>query len=135
MSDPVEEVRSDAIILRFNASRCVHSRNCVLDRPDIIVPGAETDWIRPQAGTADEVAALAKACPSGAITVERLDGGKPEPAPLVNCVRVLENGPLAFRADLVIDGQHAGYRATLCRCGASKAKPYCDGSHDEVGIV
>jgi CDGSH-type Zn-finger protein/uncharacterized Fe-S cluster protein YjdI len=135
MTNAVEEVRSDKIVLRFDTGRCVHSRNCVLERPDIIVPGADTDWIRPQAGTPDEVAALAKSCPSGAITFERLDGGKQEEAPLVNSLRVLENGPLAVRADMVINGQHVGYRAALCRCGASKTKPYCDASHEEAGFV
>jgi CDGSH-type Zn-finger protein len=29
----------------------------------------------------------------------------------------------------------AGFRVTLCRCGASKDKPYCDGSHHQVGFT
>jgi len=37
-----------------------------------------------------------------------------------------------LRGQLQIDGAAAGFRATLCRCGASKNKPYCDGSHATV---
>ena len=70
----------------------------------------------------------ALSCPSGAITYERLDGGAQEAAPAVNVARVRENGPLALHADMRIDGS-AALRATLCRCGASKNKPFCDGSH------
>jgi CDGSH-type Zn-finger protein len=44
-------------------------------------------------------------------------------------VRVRENGPLAFHAELAIRGEPAALRATLCRCGASQRKPFCDGSH------
>jgi CDGSH-type Zn-finger protein len=46
---------------------------------------------------------------------------------------VRENGPLAIRADIRLDGTPAvSYRLTLCRCGASKNKPFCDGSHNEI---
>jgi CDGSH-type Zn-finger protein len=83
----------------------------------------------------EAVAEIAHNCPSGAITYERLDAGPQEDAPKVNVVRVRENGPLAFHADLRIVGQTTVYRATLCRCGASKNKPLCDGSHVGAGFA
>lgn len=50
----------------------------------------------------------------------------------MNLLSVREAGPYAVRGDLRLDGAPAGYRATLCRCGASKNKPFCDGSHHDV---
>jgi CDGSH-type Zn-finger protein len=44
-------------------------------------------------------------------------------------VRIRENGPLAFNGALEIAGQPPMFRATLCRCGQSSKKPFCDGSH------
>jgi CDGSH-type Zn-finger protein len=101
----------------------------------VFVPNVKGEWIHPDAAPADAVVAVAHACPSGAITYERLDGEPGEAAPGVNTLRVRENGPLALHAELTIAGQPAGFRATLCRCGASKNKPYCDGSHGEAGFV
>lgn len=40
-----------------------------------------------------------------------------------------ENGPLEVRADLALTGQAPRLRATLCRCGHSAHKPFCDGAH------
>lgn len=129
----VEEVRGKRATVRFNSSKCIHSRNCVLDRPDVFVPNVEGEWIRPDNASGEALMRLAINCPSGAITVERLDGGEAETAPLVNTVRVRENGPLAFHGDLSIKDEKA-FRATICRCGQSKKKPYCDGSHTAAGF-
>jgi CDGSH-type Zn-finger protein len=64
----------------------------------------------------------------------RKDGGA-ERAPDVNVIRVLENGPLSVHADLHIEGHEPTLRTALCRCGDSKNKPFCDGSHKEVGFT
>jgi CDGSH-type Zn-finger protein/uncharacterized Fe-S cluster protein YjdI len=129
MSDEAQEYRGKSIAIRFEGKKCIHSRNCVLGRPDVFVPNAPGEWIQPDGAAAEEVAAIARACPSGAITYERLDGTAGEGAPPVNVVRVRENGPLAFNAEMEIEGQPAMLRATLCRCGASRNKPFCDGAH------
>jgi CDGSH-type Zn-finger protein/uncharacterized Fe-S cluster protein YjdI len=135
MATDIEEVRGKRVLIQFEGKRCIHSRNCVLSRPDVFVPNVQGEWIHPDAASPEEIVALALTCPSGAIRYERLDGGEQEAPPLVNLARVRENGPIALHAALVIDGEPAGLRATLCRCGASKNKPYCDGSHSAAGFI
>lgn len=129
MGKEIEEVRAPKVLLRFEAKRCIHSRTCVLSRPDVFVPNVEGEWLHPERATPEEIASLAQNCPSGAITYERTDGGPNEAPPLVNVVRVRENGPYAFSANMTIEGHGKSLRATLCRCGASKNKPFCDGAH------
>ena len=131
----VETVRGREFIIHFDGARCIHSRNCVLDRPDVFVPNVKGEWIYPDKADEAAIAQLAHNCPSGAIRYERVDGSKGEQPPLVNTVRVRENGPLAIHAPLVIDGTDQGLRATLCRCGQSKKKPFCDSSHKAAGFA
>jgi CDGSH-type Zn-finger protein/uncharacterized Fe-S cluster protein YjdI len=128
MSD-AEVVRGKRLVLTFEGKRCIHSRNCVLGRPDVFVPNVEGEWIHPDNATPEGIAELAHNCPSGAIRYERTDGGPNEAPPRVNLARVRENGPIALHGELRIAGADRCTRATLCRCGASKNKPYCDGSH------
>lgn len=135
IADGVEIVRGKSITLRFEARRCIHSRYCVLRLPNVYKANVEGAWIDPDAATVEANIGVAHACPSGAIHYERNDGGPAEPAPLVNQLRVLENGPYAVRAPISLNGSSICFRATLCRCGASKNKPFCDGSHHEIGFV
>lgn len=133
--DTQEEYRGKKIIIRFDASKCIHSRHCVLGNPKVFLANAAGAWIEPEAASPEEIAALVNTCPSGALTYERLDGGEQEHAPLVNTVHLRENGPLAFHADMEIQGHGACYRAALCRCGASRHKPFCDNSHVAANFV
>ena len=134
MAGDPQEYRGKEVTIRFEGERCIHSRNCVLGLPKVFRANAKGPWIKPDNGTVEELIAVARSCPSGAITYERHDGGDPERAPDVNVIRVLENGPLAVRADIHIQGQEPRTRATLCRCGESKNKPFCDGTHKESGF-
>lgn len=130
----VETVRGKEAVVIFDGRKCIHPRNCILGRPDVFVPNVEGDWIFPDNATVAELAELAHNCPSGAIRCTDLEGNELERAPVVNTVRIRENGPLTFHAPLTIAGKPAHLRATLCRCGASKHKPFCDGSHTEIGF-
>lgn len=127
-------VEGDKIDIGFDGKRCIHSRNCVLGHPGIFEPNAPGQWIHPEAGSVEAVVVIAHTCPSGAITYRRKDGGQDEQPPVVNTVRVRENGPLAFNAAMRV-GDEDMLRATICRCGASASKPYCDGSHKDAGFA
>jgi CDGSH-type Zn-finger protein/uncharacterized Fe-S cluster protein YjdI len=120
------------VTVQFDHGRCVHSRACVLGEPNVFKANTPGQWIYPDQATVQRVAIVANNCPSGAITYQAVDASRNEQPPLVNLVRVRENGPLAFHATLEVGGRADGFRATLCRCGQSKNKPYCDGSHVEA---
>lgn len=106
----------------------------MLGDPHVFVPNAPGEWIHPEAASVEKIVAIAESCPSGAITYVRKDGGPQEKPPVVNTVRLSENGPLAVHAEIVLGGE-TSYRATLCRCGASENKPFCDGSHAKSGFA
>jgi CDGSH-type Zn-finger protein/uncharacterized Fe-S cluster protein YjdI len=123
------------IDVSFDGSLCIHARECVTGLPGVFEANAPGQWIHPDQASVEQIVSVAHNCPSGAIGYHRMDGGSNETSPEVNTVRIQENGPLAFHAELAIDGDPIGARATLCRCGASQNKPYCDGSHVEAGFA
>ena len=58
----VDAYRGNRIVIRNNGSRCIHSRYCVLGRPDVFVPNVDGPWIQPDAAAADTVAAQIALC-------------------------------------------------------------------------
>jgi CDGSH-type Zn-finger protein/uncharacterized Fe-S cluster protein YjdI len=132
--DDTEIARGRDITIRFHGSRCIHARFCVLGAPAVFKANTPGEWIFPDEMETEALVRVAYDCPSGAIEYERSDGGLPEQPPPVNLVNLRENGPYAFRGPLNVGGASCGFRATLCRCGASKNKPYCDGSHNTIAF-
>jgi CDGSH-type Zn-finger protein/uncharacterized Fe-S cluster protein YjdI len=130
--DGVEVVQGQALALSFETRRCIHARFCVTGAPGVFLANVQGPWLHPDRMDVERLVAVAHECPSGAIRYKRKDDRPDEPAPLVNLLSVREAGPYAVRAPIRLEGIEIGYRATLCRCGASKNKPFCDGSHKEV---
>jgi CDGSH-type Zn-finger protein len=69
----------------------------------------------------------------------RLEGQNEETTMQELIVEVNPTGPLIVKGDFTIihpDGREEKrtVRTTLCRCGASKRKPFCDASHKEIGF-
>jgi CDGSH-type Zn-finger protein/uncharacterized Fe-S cluster protein YjdI len=126
---------TENISIRFDVERCIHSRQCVLNAPRVFLANVKGPWLHPETDTVEHLVHVAQSCPSGAITYRRLDGGDEEKAPEVNVINIRENGPYAIHASLKIDQQSCMYRATLCRCGKSRNKPFCDNSHREINFA
>ena len=63
--------------------------------------------------------------------------GEADPTELT--VRLRADGPLVLEGRFRIEGAHGaaaeGAAGALCRCGASKNKPFCDGTHRDVGFA
>jgi len=53
-------------------------------------------------------------------------------------VSLIKDGPITFRGRLRLHNQFGQecvkMRGSLCRCGQSASKPFCDGSHDKTGF-
>ena len=133
--DGVDEIEGEKLTLLYEGKKCIHARFCVTGAPNVFLANVKGPWINPDAMDVEALAAIAHVCPSGAIRYRRKDGRPEETAPPVNLIAIREGGPYAVRADIRLDGASAHFRATLCRCGASKNKPYCDGSHHDVNFA
>ena len=131
----VEFIEGRDLTLIYEGKKCIHARFCVTGAPKVFLANVKGPWISPDAIEVDRLVEIAHVCPSGAIRYTRKDGKHDETAPQVNLVAIREGGPYAVRGDIRLNGEPSGFRATLCRCGASKNKPFCDGSHHDVGFA
>lgn len=121
-----------SITIHDNRGICAHAGHCT-DNLSQVFRMKQEPWIDPDAATVDEIINTIKKCPSGALSysIENTEYRDQDREPMVT---VTKDGPYAVTGGMELVDQVRGEQAseehyTLCRCGGSKNKPFCDGTH------
>ncbi len=120
------------ITIHDNRGICAHAGYCT-DNLASVFKLKEEPWIHPEGAAVKEIIDTIKRCPSGALsyTVDNVEHRDQDREPMVT---VTKDGPYAITGGIELLEQPLGEGAsiehyTLCRCGGSKNKPFCDGTH------
>jgi CDGSH-type Zn-finger protein len=87
----------------------------------------------------ERMKAMIDRCPSGTLA-HALDQESPNDEPVFEKgIGVIKDGPFWIRGGIPVESEDGSpyevrNRMTLCRCGNSSNKPFCDGSHWETGF-
>jgi len=135
-TDTVEIHHGSRITIHDNRAICAHAGVCTDNLPHVFRLGQEP-WVDTGGADAEAIIALVKRCPSGALSVS-VDGAPPPAEPGENAITASKNGPYFVTGQVELKSGGAAPRFpdryALCRCGASKNKPFCDGTHDSIGF-
>jgi CDGSH-type Zn-finger protein len=130
--DGVVDYVGAEITVHFNKLQCSASEECARGLPKVFQHGRKP-WIEPDHASADELVEVVRRCPSGALRYTRRGTTGPEHADPPG-IRIRKDGPYEVRGGVPLRAPFWMEQATrqiytLCRCGASRNKPFCDGSH------
>jgi CDGSH-type Zn-finger protein len=136
LSDRAPDKRTDyvgsQITIHDNRALCAHAGHCTENLKNVFKYGKEP-WIDPEGASVDDIIYTIEQCPSGALSysINNIEHRNYERQAMVT---VTKDGPYAITGGIELLNQPMGAGAsaehyTLCRCGASKNKPFCDGSH------
>jgi len=139
VSDKLRQYEGKDIVIEYDAKRCIHVAQCVHGLPAVFEKDRRP-WVDADGAEADQVAEVVTRCPTGALHFVRKDGGADEPVPDDNIATLEADGPIYVKGGIdIVDGEGAlklrDVRVAFCRCGASRNKPFCDGSHKETGFT
>lgn len=129
------KVEGVALTISYTPVLCTHAAQCQA-RAAAVFDQKASPWIQPEHGTVAAILDVIAACPSGAL---RVSVGEQTPQHMTTGdvgITVEANGPyhvtnVALAAEFNgADASRAKY--SLCRCGLSNNKPFCDGSHHDA---
>ncbi|MDQ3015857.1 MAG: (4Fe-4S)-binding protein [Bacteroidota bacterium] len=137
-----EYTKGDLIIF-WQPELCIHSAVCFHSLPAVFKP-RERPWIQLEGADNAQIEATVKACPSGAISLKSMTTTDPISIHPTGTdamkVTIIPNGPSKVSGPCQVvleDGTilEKPNGVTICRCGQSSNKPFCDGSHKTNGFI
>jgi CDGSH-type Zn-finger protein len=139
MLEGAEEIDGPQYSLTDNEAYCAFARFCDNGQRiwnEVQMPGEEHSKLATY---------MAHQCPAGRLLIWDRETGAPVEVALPASLSLLEDpaekvsGPLVLRGGIRVqsasgESYEIRNRQTLCRCGASSNKPFCDGSHASIGF-
>jgi CDGSH-type Zn-finger protein len=120
------------ITIHDNRGTCCHSGNCTDHLPSVFNLKTEP-LISPDAADTETIINIIRQCPSGALsfTLNAKDYAGEERD---QAIFVSKDGPYHVQGGIELQHERRNEGAStehyaLCRCGHSKNKPFCDGTH------
>lgn len=127
------------VTIHDNRALCAHVEYCVTELPTVF-DRSRRPWIDPDGAAVEEIVALCRKCPSGALSCT-VDGvlyrnHNDRPATVIASAEgpYFVEGGVEVVGETLSDGASVEH-CTLCRCGESRNKPLCDGKHWDVGFT
>ncbi len=140
------------ITVFWKSSLCIHVGECFGTLPSVFKPG-NSPWIDMYGAPTEDIIHTVNKCPTGALTykynkdIEEEEKLKTENENKTMStdtkkdddfvkIKVTDNGPYIVegkfklydsKGTLILENK----KTTLCSCGLSKKKPFCDGSHNK----
>lgn len=138
MANKVIDYQKGELTVHWEPAKCIHSEKCWRGLPDVFKP-KDKPWVQVENATAQTIMDQVDQCPSGALSYtykgkeNQSQGERTE-------IEVASGGPYLVKSEVEVihpDGKRESRDkvTALCRCGASKNKPYCDGSHRTIGFT
>jgi CDGSH-type Zn-finger protein len=125
----------EGVVMTDDRSLCAGAAFCDRGSTDVwmMIPETTDPAIR------EELIAMVGRCPSGRLQHMPSYEDEPVERSFEPAVAVVRDGPLWVRGRIRVTGADGRdyeirNRVTLCRCGQSTNKPFCDGTHEEVGF-
>lgn len=132
VEDKRENYEGEDITIHDNRGICAHAGYCTDGLPSVFRLKTEP-WIDPHGASGEEIASTIGKCPSGALSYSK-NGVEHRDQERDRAIFVAPNGPYVVTGGPELEDTKRGEGAstehfTLCRCGGSKNKPFCDGTH------
>ncbi len=136
--DQNKEYLGDNIIVLFNRCVCSHSAEC-LDGLPAVFNLKQRPWIDANGASVKEIIETIEKCPSGALSYI-IGSRRYQDLIRVPALHLRPNGPIETVGGIILKDVNRSLpeceeHYCLCRCGSSKNKPFCDGSHQDVDFI
>lgn len=152
------EYTNGEITVFWKPSKCIHATTCFRELIDVYNP-RKRPWVNMQGASTERIIEVTDKCPTQAIywkynkDLNYIPGagqsveGELNPLSVKEAkteetsakITLMKNGPMLVEGEFKIisaEGEELKpmIMTSFCRCGNSKAQPFCDGTHRQVGF-